>query len=279
MKDSNPFHHGLLPIVEKENWRNEHLSHHNDHNNSNRLLISKKLKKDADERKSVQLKQDFVHSLERCRNNFRLPRKIIFLLFVSLSIYALISSETPHRGTSPHDRNPYHGYYPTYYKAETHVKSQSIAHHPRVMDDETDYTAGIDIKKASSIALPKSFQNIADVSNFPANVNDIPFYFHIPRSGGSTIKDMMGSCLGLVGASDVGFREQYSLGSNATKLEIITSREGSRFVNVDTTSIGGIKHAKELKLVESGLADYIVTQHLYAATELFTKDHQGRYAH
>jgi hypothetical protein len=220
----------------------------------------------------VKLKQKFFGFLERRRRNFRFPRKILFVLFISTSIYALITSQTEQKAF--HETNPYHGVTPTYDKTETKIKSQSVVKPQEQKYGNKSYKADIDITREPFIPLPTSLQNIADVSDFPVKKTDIPFYFHIPRGAGSTVKDTMGSCLGLVGASDVGSRKEYS--SDSGKLEIITSKEGSKFVNVDTTTLAGIDHAKELGLVESNLAEYVVTQYVHSAAELFTESHQAR---
>jgi len=121
--------------------------------------------------------------------------------------------------------------------------------------------------------LSKSLQYLADLNDTQILRSDIPFFFHVPRSGGSTLKDIMGSCLGMIGASDVGAREGHKFDK---KLEVLSSKDGSFFVNVDTTTSEGIHRAKSLGLIESHMADYIVTQHLHPAATLFTKNQRGR---
>lgn len=83
----------------------------------------------------------------------------------------------------------------------------------------------------------------------------------------------MGSCAGLVTASDVGARDGHALDANLT---IVRDELGSRYVNVDTSTVNGIKRAKNLGLVESGLADVVVTQYLYAGATLFNPNKRGR---
>ncbi len=107
----------------------------------------------------------------------RCSRKIAFLLFISVSFYALISSEVGEVPSS-RERNPYHGFTPTYEKATTEVKSQGM-HDYHKMDNQN--YADTDKSAESSIILPEHFRNIADISDFPASKNDVPFYFHIPR--------------------------------------------------------------------------------------------------
>jgi len=124
-----------------------------------------------------------------------------------------------------------------------------------------------------NIKLSNSLKYLADVDDLPLHQNDIPFFFHVPRSGGSTMKDIMGSCFGMVMASDVGARDGHKYDKT---LQVIEDSEGSKFVNVDTTTAVGIHRAKSLNLVESGLADVIVTQHLHPAATMFNENQRGR---
>ena len=209
--------------------------------------------------------------LEQILDIISVPRKLGFVFILSLTFYGLKKNES----FKDHTGNPYSGKVATYYKPET-TSSRSISSHLKVGRGQ-GLVYGIDglfSSKELSVPIPVSFKNIADVSNLPVKKQDVPFYFHIPRAGGSTIKDVLGSCLGLVGATDVGSRGRNV--ANTTKLEVVTAKGGSRFVNVDTTTIEGIKTAKELRLIESELVDYVVTQHLHAAAELFTENKQGR---
>lgn len=71
----------------------------------------------------------------------------------------------------------------------------------------------------------------------------------------------------------MGARDGHAFDSNLT---IVLDDLGSRYVNVDTSTVNGIKRAKSLGLVESGLADVIVTQYLYAGATLFNPKQRGR---
>lgn len=50
------------------------------------------------------------------------------------------------------------------------------------------------------------FSNLAETST-PSTDAETPLFWHVPRAGGSTMKDIMGQCLGLVSASEVGVRD------------------------------------------------------------------------
>lgn len=57
---------------------------------------------------------------------------------------------------------------------------------------------------------------------------------------------------------------------------VAEGQEGSPFVNVDTTTMNGLKKAKMLGLTESGLADVVITPFLFEADDIFASDHRGR---
>jgi len=73
-------------------------------------------------------------------------------------------------------------------------------------------------------------------------------------------------------ASEVGIRNNHQ---DENKIAVVFI-DGSPFVNVDTTTVGGLKRAKQLNLGQSELADVIVVQHLYEAESLFDVEHHGR---
>ena len=95
--------------------------------------------------------------------------------------------------------------------------------------------------------------------------SDIPFFWHIPRSGGSTLLEIMSSCVGLVLATGIGARDGH--GSDPT-LQVIETPAGS-YVNVDTNTQEGLERSIELKLLESGLVDVVSSNIPISALKLF----------
>uniref|UniRef100_A0A7S4MGW3 Sulfotransferase domain-containing protein n=1 Tax=Odontella aurita TaxID=265563 RepID=A0A7S4MGW3_9STRA len=128
------------------------------------------------------------------------------------------------------------------------------------------------LEPGRAVRLSRSLGHLAYVGE-PMQEGDVPLFFHIPRSGGSTMKDIMGMCLGMVEASDVGSRHGHKFDQD---LQVMTSEDGSHFVNVDTTTAEGIHRAKRLGLIESRLADVVVTQLLHPAATMFSKTQRGR---
>ena len=94
---------------------------------------------------------------------------------------------------------------------------------------------------------------------------DVPFFWHIPRSGGSTLLEIMSSCIGLVLATDIGVRDGH--GSDPT-LQVIETPAGS-YVNVDTNTQEGLERSIELRLLDSGLVDVVSSNIPISALKLF----------
>eukprot|EP00970_Alexandrium_tamarense_P008338 scaffold1593_cov193-Alexandrium_tamarense.AAC.39 len=114
-------------------------------------------------------------------------------------------------------------------------------------------------------------RHFSDVKD-PIRPSDTAYFFHVPRAGGSTIKDMIGKCLKLVQASEVGIRD----GHNADPiLQVLTVSE-SQYVNVDTTTVVGLQRAVDMGLASSGLANVVVSSYFHASAALFDLMHQGR---
>ena len=116
---------------------------------------------------------------------------------------------------------------------------------PMVVEDESyqsQYNLTTDVK------LPKSFdRTIANLNEPFEKGRDVPLFFHIPRSAGSTLKDMMGRCL------------QMRIAWNST------------------STLEGLKQAKDARLVQKGELEVVTTQYLFEAAKLFNgRQHRGR---
>jgi hypothetical protein len=125
------------------------------------------------------------------------------------------------------------------------------------------------IEEGKEFLLP--YQYFADLTT-QFRPSDLNFFFHIPRSGGQTIKDIAGKCLGKTLASEVGVREGH--GQDPT-LQVIEYNE-AKYVNVDTTNIEGLIRAAELGLASSNLADMITSSYFAEVNMLFDLHHKGR---
>lgn len=104
----------------------------------------------------------------------------------------------------------------------------------------------------------------------PREDNDRALYWHIPRAAGTSMKNALGQCLGLVSAGEAGGQAEPS-----QRIDIVDV-EGTRYVNVDTTTVGGINHAKSIGLAQSGLADVVISPYVMEASTIFNEDFPGR---
>ena len=100
----------------------------------------------------------------------------------------------------------------------------------------------------------------------------ILFSSFIERAGGTSIKNMYSQCYGMVEASESGIANGRS---KEPYLQVVEVEKG-RYVNVDVTLEDGIDHAASLKLVESNLADVIVSPLIHkASSSFFSESRQG----
>lgn len=113
--------------------------------------------------------------------------------------------------------------------------------------------------------------NLANIMDYPLKETDTPVFWHIPKCGGTSIKNYFG-CIGLVEASEKG-----ALGHSDNEPELrVHEQLGNFYVNVDIMNRDGANRAKELSLAESGLADVVITVFPFAAEILFTAEYRGR---
>lgn len=97
------------------------------------------------------------------------------------------------------------------YKIQTHVKGHSeptFAPEPLTTISLTDISEVQDSTKKNDYENSK-LSGYAD-SDDPLLKSDIPVFWHIPKAGGSTVKDIMGACHRFVLASEAGILEGHA---------------------------------------------------------------------
>jgi hypothetical protein len=114
-----------------------------------------------------------------------------------------------------------------------------------------------------------SLTNIVDVgARYHANTT--PVFWHVPKAGGTTVSDLLASCLQLTIAAEVGILDGHLMD---TKLEVVDI-EGLSYVNVDTTTIEGIQRAQNMGFADAQPASVVITSYLReVTTQLFTPEH------
>jgi len=92
---------------------------------------------------------------------------------------------------------------------------------------------------------------------------DLAFFWHIPRSGGSTVKNILNYCYDLRRAEQLG---------DAPSLDYARNN----VLNVDTTSPDGLQFAQENNIVSSNMVDVIVSNYFLSGSALFNDEHYGK---
>lgn len=133
------------------------------------------------------------------------------------------------------------------------------------------HTVNKDHLPQGDILVPPDIQEAyRDVDDLPIGIMDTPIYWHIPRSGGTTMKLIMSMCMGRVVACEQGAGHQLD-----EQLELLNKPFGN-FANVDTSTPLGLQRAAELGLIPSRIVDVVLTPHVREASKLFDTHHKGR---
>ena len=139
-------------------------------------------------------------------------------------------------------------------------------------NDGMEYADGMGGKHAW-VEIPPQLDNLADVDDVPVHKDDLAYYWHIPRSAGASMNDILGGCLKLTIASDAGGRQGHDKDEMLKEVEFPSK---IKYVNVDTSNGPGIQRAKSLGLAESGMADVFMTSLLYDGASVFDENHRAR---
>ena len=145
--------------------------------------------------------------------------------------------------------------------SEKIVETEKIEDVPIVLFDRT-------------VEVPKQLSNLANV--FQEKFNPLKnklFFWHIPRSGSSTIKRIASQCMGLTLASEVGRSEVAEGGEDI--LKIVEGLDGMQFANVDMSNPDGIARAKSLNVGHSDRIDLISSPYLYDVASIFEPENKG----
>ena len=105
-------------------------------------------------------------------------------------------------------------------------------------------------------------------------------YRHIPKAGGSSIKDAMGGCHRFVQATEFGVTDGHDTDTEVAivypAIPGVADTDRSPFVNIDSTTPAGIARAKSLGFADAQLAQVVVSPFVFETNELFTQTAKGR---
>lgn len=125
------------------------------------------------------------------------------------------------------------------------------------------------------VSIPSELSSLANIDE-PQQKNEIAMLWHIPRSGGSTIKDIAAFCLDLTQASEVGLALEPATAETTEVVTIIDPNTGAKFINADTTTQHGLERARIMNIAANPVVDLIVSPYLYEAAQLFNFINKGR---
>ncbi len=211
--------------------------------------------------------------ITRCRRLFLCLQAGSRMLFVLLVLILLSISMVLFWGTMETEffgSNPFSDIRPNFITTEINRIDTMV-----VSNNSTNSSASdIEGLVTADISLPLVLSNIANVE-LPLAKYDVPFLFHIPRSGSTTIEDIMSVCVGLVVISKSGAQAANDAG--ADNLESFRTPWGATYVNIDASSINGIIQMREAKFIQgAGLGNLINSQYFYQISSLFNEKQKAR---
>jgi len=154
-------------------------------------------------------------------------------------------------------------------KVETEIRAETNKVVPAGGDGIRKPLVQVD-RSHEGMLLPSVFDNFAEVTEPAANT--IPFFWHVPRTGGATMNDIFSVCHHLRVATNIGI----GAGHDAdTELQIVNF-EKQQYVNVDISTSGGIQRAVAMGFASSDLTDVAISSLLHDSAPLFNPSRKGK---
>ena len=98
----------------------------------------------------------------------------------------------------------------------------------------------------------------------PREETDLPFFWHIPKASGTTVKETLSECYGLIRTEMI---------RPPSSFDVIRER---KVLNVDLSTPDAVANARRDGLVDMELADVVVSQLGLEGSTIFTTRHMGR---
>ena len=187
----------------------------------------------------------------------------LFVVVVALFSFLAAKVHTHRTSTGSHRQNDA-SVVPTSYRQLQMLEQFRMGQHKSQPDFEIyNEVTGETLSSLSIENEANPLNNLAD-SRSPLYVNgpETAFFFHIRKSNGGVVKNVMTHCF------------------NLRRAEKMEDPESLTFVdgvlNIDTQTLAGLMRAQTTKLVDSGLVDVIVSSYFFEGMMLFNPTHQGR---
>ncbi|KAL7529023.1 hypothetical protein ACHAWF_002813 [Thalassiosira exigua] len=120
------------------------------------------------------------------------------------------------------------------------------------------------VREEQRIVSERAFGRLRDMAD-EREASDLPFFWHIPKASGTTAKETMSDCYGLVRTEMI---------KPPSSLDIVG--KDNRILNLDLTTPAAVHAAREVRAADRGLADVFVSQLSLEGSTVFTKTHRGR---
>lgn len=132
--------------------------------------------------------------------------------------------------------------------------------------------AGLTYDTSSTLTIPSFYDNAANVWETPVIAQDQPFFWYVPKAGGSTLSKIFTFCLDFVSCSPM------AIESPTTHLVINKHSDGGKYLNVDPSTDAGLAKAAatEWNVAYTQAADVLITHKLEEAAPLFTQSNKAR---
>ena len=163
-------------------------------------------------------------------------------------------------------------------------QQQQFNHRRLDVADAKDKTENDDEVNQMNNAIDASWEKaiqdnpeIQSSQSSPVKIKNVPFFWHIPRSGGTSLSTIFSNCLSLVQASSsltsppiYARGEDEALASRFRDPTLyVVQTKGHSFVNVDLDSVEGVQRAVQGGLVSKELADVVLVPDVRLGSLLF----------
>ena len=123
---------------------------------------------------------------------------------------------------------------------------------------------------SSTLTIPSFYDNAANVWETPVIAQDQPFFWYVPKAGGSTLSKIFTFCLDFVSCSPM------AIESPTDRLVINSHSDGGKYLNVDPSTDAGLAQAATWNVAGTQAADVLITHKLEEAAPLFSQSNKAR---